>query len=135
MILHLLRCQRIAVAYYSFTLGRLEATASSTFATSGLTLSANKVIGSRFRVQACPGLRLVAYASESATGCGYEFVFRFYGFGFPSPHLDMPGLGLGFKGYKMLISETLCFMVWIGLFHALGYTWNSTRLTRNTIDC
>ncbi len=29
---HLLRCQRIAVAYYSFNLGRLEAGAPSTFA-------------------------------------------------------------------------------------------------------
>ena len=38
-ILHLLRCQGIAVAYYSFTLGRLEAAASSTFATSGITLA------------------------------------------------------------------------------------------------
>jgi hypothetical protein len=35
MILHLLRYQGIAVAYYSFTFGRLEATASSTFVTSG----------------------------------------------------------------------------------------------------
>jgi len=35
MILHLLRCQGIAVGDYSFNLGRLEATASSTFATSG----------------------------------------------------------------------------------------------------
>jgi hypothetical protein len=34
MILHLQRCQEIAVANYSFTLGRLDATASSTFATS-----------------------------------------------------------------------------------------------------
>jgi len=59
-----------------------------------------KVIGSRFRVQACPGLRLVAYASESATGCGYEIAFTFYEFGFPSPHLDMPGLGRGSKVIK-----------------------------------
>jgi hypothetical protein len=35
MIPHLLRCQEIAVANYSFNLGRLEAAASSTFATSG----------------------------------------------------------------------------------------------------
>ncbi len=34
-ILHLLRCQGIAVNDYNFNLGRLEATASSTFATSG----------------------------------------------------------------------------------------------------
>jgi hypothetical protein len=52
-------------------------------------------------------IRLVAYASESATGCGYEIVFRFYKFGIPSPHLEMPGLGQGFRGYKMLISVTL----------------------------
>jgi hypothetical protein len=55
-------------------------------------------------VQARPGLRLVAYASESATGCGYAINFMLYGLGFISPHLDMPGLGQGFKGYKMLIS-------------------------------
>jgi len=36
MILHLLRCHGIAVADYSFTPGRLEAAASSTFATSEL---------------------------------------------------------------------------------------------------
>jgi hypothetical protein len=60
-----------------------------------------KAIGFRFRVQARPG----------ATGCGDEFVFAFYGLGFPSPHLDMPGLGQGFKGYKMLISVTLYFVV------------------------
>ena len=51
----------------------------------------------RFWVQARPGLRLVAYASESATGCVYEIVFTFYGIKFPLPHLDMPGLGQGFK--------------------------------------
>jgi hypothetical protein len=56
-----------------------------------------KVIGSMFRVQARPG----------ETGCVYEIAFTFYGIGFPSPHLDMPGLGQGFKGYKMLISATL----------------------------
>ena len=92
-----------------------------------------KVIGSRFRVQACPGLRLVAYASESAAGCGYDIVFAFYGLVLPSPHLDMPGLGQGFKVYKMLISVTLYSIVWIGLFHPLGEIWNSTRLMRNTI--
>jgi len=35
MIPHLLRCQGFAVAYYSFTLGRLRSAASSTFATLG----------------------------------------------------------------------------------------------------
>jgi hypothetical protein len=64
------------------------------------------------RVQARPG----------ATGCGYEIVFTFYGLGFPSPHLDMPGLGQGFKGYKMLFSVVLCSIVWIGFFHPLGET-------------
>jgi len=49
---------------------------------------------SRFRVQARPG----------ATGCVYEIAFTFYGIGFPSPHLDMPGLGQGFKGYKILMT-------------------------------
>ena len=33
---HLLRCQGLEVAYYDFALGRLEATAPSTFAQSGL---------------------------------------------------------------------------------------------------
>jgi len=33
MILHLLRCQGIAVGDYSFSLGRLQAAASSSFAT------------------------------------------------------------------------------------------------------
>jgi hypothetical protein len=36
MIPHLLRCQGFAVAYYSFTLGRLGSAASSTFATLGV---------------------------------------------------------------------------------------------------
>jgi len=39
MILHLLRCQGIAVGDYSFNLGRLEAAASSTFASSGIILA------------------------------------------------------------------------------------------------
>jgi hypothetical protein len=54
------------------------------------------MIGSSFRVQARPG----------ATECGYEIVFAFYGFGFPSPQIDMPVLGQGFRGYKMMISVT-----------------------------
>ena len=45
----------------------------------------------------------------------------------------MPGLGQGFKGYKMLISVDLYPIVWFGLFHPLGETGNSTRLTRNTM--
>jgi hypothetical protein len=56
-----------------------------------------KVIGSEFKVQARPG----------ATGCVSEIVLTLYGIGFPSPHLDMPGLGQGFKGYKMLTPITL----------------------------
>jgi len=51
------------------------------------------VIRSGFWVQACP----------AATLCSYEIVVTFYGLGYPSPHVDMPGLGQGFKGYKMLI--------------------------------
>ena len=39
-----------------------------------------------------------------------------------------------FKGYKTLISVTLYTIVWIDLFHTFGEKWNSTRLTRNTID-
>jgi hypothetical protein len=33
----------------------------------------------------------------------------------------------------VLISVTLNSIVWIGLFHPLGETWISTRLTRYTI--
>jgi hypothetical protein len=62
--------------------------------------------GSRLVAYASEILRLVAYASESAAGCGYEIAFPVYELGFPSPHLDMPGLGQGFKGYKMRISIT-----------------------------
>jgi hypothetical protein len=36
IMLHLLRCQGFAVAYYSFTLGRLGSTAFSPFATIGI---------------------------------------------------------------------------------------------------
>jgi hypothetical protein len=36
IILHLLRCQGLAIVYYGFTLGRLGATAFSAFATMGL---------------------------------------------------------------------------------------------------
>ena len=80
-------------------------------------------IGSRFRVQARPG----------ATGCVYEIAFTFYGIRFPSPHLDMPGLGQGFKGFGVLILVTLFSIVWVGLFHPMGETLNSSRLTRITI--
>jgi hypothetical protein len=79
------------------------------------------VTGSKFRVQACPG----------ATGCGYEIMFTFYELGFSSAHPDRPSLGQGFKGYKMMISPNLYSMVWMGRFHPLGETWDSTRLTRN----
>ena len=79
-----------------------------------------KVLGSE--VQARPG----------ATACGHEIVFAFYGLGFPSPHIDMPGLGQGFKSYNILIFIALCSTVRIGLFHPLGETRNSTRLTRYT---
>jgi hypothetical protein len=51
------------------------------------------VIGSRFRIQACPGVM----------GYGYEIIFTFYELGFPSAHRDRPGLGQGLKGYKILI--------------------------------
>ena len=71
-----------------------------------ITILITKLSSSRFGVQARPGLRLVAarsYASESATGCDFEIVFTFYGIGFPSPHLDMLGLGQGFKGYNRWI--------------------------------
>jgi hypothetical protein len=42
---HLLRCQRIAVAYYSFTLGRLEVGAPSTFAHLGFHLDSGALSG------------------------------------------------------------------------------------------
>ena len=40
-------------------------------------------------------------------GHGYKIVFTFYGLGFPSPHLDMPGLGQGFKGYSLWVLLTI----------------------------
>ena len=104
------------------TVERMSGAGSGTKVSHGHYLS-TKLIGSRFRVQACPG----------AAGCGYDIVFAFYGLVFPSPHLDMPGLGQGFKGYNILISVTLYSIVWIGRFNLLGETWNSTQLTRNTI--
>jgi hypothetical protein len=58
--------------------------------------------GSRFGVQARPG----------ATGCVYEIAFTFYGIGFPSPHLGMPGLGQGFKGYNPLILLPILIKIW-----------------------
>ena len=42
---HLLRCQGIAVAYYSFTLGRLEAGAPLTFAHLGFQLDFGALSG------------------------------------------------------------------------------------------
>jgi hypothetical protein len=41
---HLLRCQGIAVGNYSFTLGRLEAGAPSTFAHSGFNTSSEDIL-------------------------------------------------------------------------------------------
>ena len=76
----------------------------------------------RFPVQARPGLRLVAYASESATGCGYEIVFTFYGLGFPSPHLDKLGLGQGFKGYNRWLLLTILIKIWHTRHTPLGET-------------
>jgi len=66
-------------------------------------------------------------------GCGYEIIFTFYELGFPSAHRDIPGLDQGFKVCKILKSLILYSIIWIGLFHPLGETWNSTRLMRNTI--
>jgi hypothetical protein len=40
-------------------------------------------------------------------GYGYENIFTFYGPGFPSPHLDMPGLGQGFRGCNRWILLTI----------------------------
>ena len=49
---HLLRCQGFAVADYSFTLGRLEAGAPSTFAQLGLKNGKNWSIGVlHFKIQ------------------------------------------------------------------------------------
>jgi hypothetical protein len=39
-------------------------------------------------VQACPG----------ATGWSFVIAFKFYELILPSPHLEIPGLGQGFKG-------------------------------------
>jgi hypothetical protein len=68
----------------------------------GKNSSAAVLIGSKFRVQARPG----------ATGCVYETAFTFYGLGFPSPHLDMPGLGQGFKGYNRWELFILLIRIW-----------------------
>jgi hypothetical protein len=59
------------------------------------------------RVQACPGLRLVAYASESASGCRYEIIFTFYELGSPSAYLARPGLGQGLKDYSRAFFENM----------------------------
>jgi hypothetical protein len=69
-----------------------------------------KLIGSRFRVQARPG----------ATGCGYEIVFTFSGLGLPSLHLNIPGLGQGFKGYNRWILHTILIKTWNTLHTPLG---------------
>ena len=83
----------------------------------------------RFRVHACPGLRLVeptalregrAYASESATGYGYATIFIFYRYGLPPPHLDMPGLGQGFKGYNCMKLFTVLIKICNTGHHPLG---------------
>jgi malic enzyme len=42
-------------------------------------------------------------------------------------------LAVFIKCYKILNSLTLYSIVWIGRFHALGETWNSTQLTNYTI--
>jgi hypothetical protein len=42
----------------------------------------------------------IAYASESATGYGYATIFIFSRYDLLPPHLDMPGLGQGFKGFS-----------------------------------
>jgi hypothetical protein len=44
--------------------------------------------------------------------CGYEIVFTFYGLGFQSPHLAMPGLGQGFKGYNRLTLLAILVKIW-----------------------
>jgi hypothetical protein len=51
-----------------------------------------QVIASRFTVQARPG----------ATLCVDEIVFTVYALGFQSLHLDIPGLGQGFKDSDQL---------------------------------
>jgi len=61
-----------------------------------------KLSGSRFGVQARPG----------ATGCVHEIAFTFYEIGFPSPDLEMPGLGPGFKGYNRWILFTILIKIW-----------------------
>ena len=82
----------------------------------------------RFPVQARPGLRLVAYASESATGRGYEIVCIFYRRCFSSPHLSKPVLGQGFNvqrlGMKAIFGhchlEFICILVLVFWFLALS---------------
>ena len=42
--------------------------------------------------------------------------------------------GSRFKSYNILIFQTPYSIVWIDLFHPLGETRNSARLTHNAID-
>ena len=63
-----------------------------------------------FRLLTCPELSGSMFgvpARPGATGCGYGITLTLYGVGFPSPHLDMSGLGQGFKGYNRWILLTL----------------------------
>jgi hypothetical protein len=39
-------------------------------------------------------------ARPGATVYGYKNIFTYYELGFLSPHLGIPGLGQGFKGYN-----------------------------------
>jgi hypothetical protein len=64
----------------------------------------------RFRVHACPG----------ATGYGYATIFIFYRYGLSPPHLDMPGLGQGFKGYNCLKLFTILIKICNTGHHPLG---------------
>ena len=44
--------------------------------------------------------------------------------GFPSPHLDMPGLGQGFKAYNRWILLTILIKIW-----GMALTWAIYSLT------
>ena len=45
-------------------------------------------------------------------GCVYEIAITLYEIGFPSPHLEIPGLGQGFKGYNRWILLIILIKIW-----------------------
>jgi len=77
----------------------------------------SKVIGSRFRIQA-PLVRRDVDMKLFSLSMNWAFNQHIL-----TGHVWARDSRL----HKMLISVTLYSMVWIGRFHPLGETWNSTR--------